>query len=132
MALMDANAPVRRIIWPRVAIGNFLFIYSGQSVRVVIVFVGVKLAQELRNMVVQFLVSGSPSEWHNDMLVDKWCIGNNPGFLVIALVKRDSQRPYLFFHGLFELGPAVVRFNPRFLHVVGVNQPGNGHGRNVG
>ena len=131
MALMDANAPVGRVVWPRVAIGNFLFIYSGQSVRVVVVFVGVKLAQELRNMVVQFLVPGFPSERHNDMLVDKWRIGNNPGFFVVALVKRNSQRPYLFFHGLFELGTAIVRFNPRFLHVVGVNQSGNGHGRNV-
>ena len=128
---MDANATGCGIIWFRVSIGNFLFVNSGQSVGVVVVVVGVKLAQESRNMVVEFLVSDFPPERHNDMMVYKGRIGNNPGFLVVALVKRDGQRPNLFFHGLFELGTAIVRFNPRFLHVVGVNQSGNGHGRNV-
>lgn len=108
MALMDANAPGCGVVWFRVSIGNFLFVYSGQSVRVVVVRVRIKLAQESRNMVVEFLVSGFPSERHNDMMVYKRRIRDNPGFLVFALVKWNSQRPNLFFHGLFELGPAVV------------------------
>lgn len=108
MALMDANAPVRRIIWPRVAIGNFLFVNPGQSVRVVIVGVCRKPAHKSRYMFVHFRVSRFPSKRHNDMLIDKWRIGNNPGFLVIALVKRNGQRTDLFFHGLFELCAAAI------------------------
>ena len=82
-------------------------------------------------MVVEFLIPVFPSEREHDMLVDKRGVRDNPGFLIFALVKWDGQRPNLFFYGLFELGTAVVRFYPRFLHVVGVNQPGNGYGRNV-
>ena len=128
MALMDANAPGCGVVWFGVSIGNFLFVNPGQSVRVVVVRVRIKLAQESRNMVVEFLVPGFPPERHNDMMIYKGRIGNNPGFLVIALVKRDGQRPNLFFHGLFVLGTAVVRFNPRFLYAIVVNHPGNGHG----
>lgn len=131
MALMNPNAPVGRVVWPRVAIGNFLFIYSGQSVRVVVVVVCTKPAHKSRYMFVHFRVSRFPSERHNNMLVYEWRIGNNPGFLVVALVKRDGQRPHLFFHGLFELCAATIRFNPRFLHVVGIYQPGDGYGRNL-
>ena len=78
MALMDANAPVGRVVWPRVAIGNFLFIYSGQSVRVVVVGVRIKLAQESNYVVVEFLVPRFPSERHNDMLIDKGRVRYNP------------------------------------------------------
>lgn len=132
MTLMDANATGRGIIWFRVSVGNFLFVYSGQSVRVVVVGVRIKLAQESNDMIVEFLVPSFPPERHNDILIYKRRIRYNPGFLVVALVKRNSQRPNLFFHGLFELGPAVVRFNPRFLYAIVVNHPGNGHGSNVG
>ena len=90
MALMDANATVGRVVWPGVVIGNFLFVYSGQSVRVVVVGVCIEFPQKRRNMVVEFLVSGFPTERHNDMLVDKRRVRDNPGFFVVALIERNS------------------------------------------
>ena len=119
---MNTDATGRRAVWFRIPVGNFLFIYAGQSVGVVVVFVRVKLAQESNDMVVEFLVPGFPSEREHDMLVDKRCVRDNPGFFVFALVKRYGQRPDLFFHVLFELGTAVVRFNPRFLNAIVVYQ----------
>ena len=99
---MDTDATGRRAVWFCIPIGNFLFVYAGQSVGVVVVFVGVKLAQESNDMVVEFLVPGFPSEREHDMLVDKRGVRDNPGFFVFALVKRNGQRPNLFLHGLFK------------------------------
>lgn len=39
---MDTNAPVCRVVWPGVVVGNFLFVYSGQSIRVVVVGVRIE------------------------------------------------------------------------------------------
>ena len=102
-ALMDPYAPGCGVVRLRVAVGNLLFINAGQSVRVVVVFVRVKLAQKLRYVSVELGKTCFPPERHYDMLVDKRRVRDNPGFLIVALVKRHGQRPYLFFHNLFEL-----------------------------
>ena len=100
---MNDNAPVRLVVRFCVPVRNFLFVYSGQSVRVVVVRVRIELAQKPGNVFVKFRVLRFPPERHNDMLIDKRGVRNNPGFFVCALVKRNRQRPYLFFDRLFEL-----------------------------
>ena len=88
-ALMHPDAPGHCVVRFHVPVGKFLFVYSGQPVRVVVVFVRVKLAQEPDNMIVEFLVTGFPSERHNDLLIDKRGVGNDPGFFVLSLIERD-------------------------------------------
>lgn len=88
-ALMDFDAPRCRVVWLRVSIGNFLFVYPGQSVRIIIVCVRVKLPEKRRNMVVELRVSRFPSKRHYDMLVDKGRIRYDSGFLVCALIERN-------------------------------------------
>lgn len=82
-------------------------------------------------MFVKIRVSRFITKRHYDMLIDKRRVRDDARFLVLALVKRDRQRPDFLFDGLFVLGTAVVRFNPRFLRPVVVYHPGNGHGRYV-
>ena len=86
---MDFDAPGCRVVWLGVPIGNFLFVYAGQSVRVVVVGVGIKLPEKRRNMVVKLRVSRFPSKRHYDMLVDKGRIRYDSGFLVCALIERN-------------------------------------------
>ena len=100
---MDPDATGRRVIWPRVPVCNFLFVNPGQSIRIVIVRIGVEFPKKRRNMVVEFRKAGFPSERHNDMLVYKRCICDNPGFLVFALIKRNGQRFNFFLHNLLVL-----------------------------
>lgn len=87
---MDFDAPRCRAIRFYISIGNFLFVYTGQSVRVVIVGVCIKLPEKRRNMVVELRVSRFPSERHYDMLVDKGRIRYDSGFLVCALIERNG------------------------------------------
>lgn len=128
---MHTNATVGRTVWPYVAIGNFLFVYPGQSVRIVIVCVRVKLAQESGNVFVEFGKPGFPSKRHNDMLVDKRRVRYNPGFFVGTLIKRDGQCADFLFNRLFVLGTAIVGFDPHFLRFLFIDHPGNGYGRNI-
>lgn len=86
---MDFDAPRCRVVWFRVSIGNFFFIYARQSVRVVVVGVCVKLPEKRRYMVVELRVSRFPSKRHYDMLIDKGRIRYDSGFLVCALIERN-------------------------------------------
>ena len=87
---MDTHPTVGRIVWFRVAIGNFLFVYSGQSIRIIVMGVCIELAQKAGYMVIELFVSRFPSKRHNDVLVDKRGVRDYAGFFVCALVERDS------------------------------------------
>ena len=76
------------IIRGRVAGCDFLFIYPGQSVRIIVMLVRIKLPKEARYMVMEFFVTGFPSKRHDDLLVDEWRIRDNAAFLVRPLIKR--------------------------------------------
>ena len=90
LALMDPNAPVGHPVWPRIAVGDFLFVYAGQSVGIVIMRVCIEFPQKGRQMIMEFDKPGFPSERHDDMLVDERRVGNDPRFLVFALIKRNG------------------------------------------
>ena len=128
---MDNYATTAGIIRTCIAVGNLFFIYARQSIRVVVVFVGIEFTQERRNVFKKIRVSRFPAKRHDDILIHERGICDDTGFLVVALIEWNGQRPYFLLHYLFVLGTTVIRFYPRFLHVVVVNQSRNGNGRYV-
>jgi len=132
MALMHSNATARGIIGPYVPIGNFLFVYTRQTICIVIMRIRIEFAQEGCNVFMELRVSGFPTERHNDMLINKCRIRYNTGLFICALIERHRQCPDFLLDRLFKLTSAIVRLYPSLLDIIHVDKAGNGYCGHIG
>ena len=105
---MHNYAPARCVVWFRVPIRYLFFIYTRQSVRIIIMRVCIKGPQESCNMGIEFRIPRFPPERHYYMLINKGRICNNAAFLVLPLIEGYCQGPDFLLYNLFELASAVV------------------------
>ena len=71
-------------------------------------------------MLVEFRVSRFPTKRHNNLGVDKGCVGNNTALFIRTFVIRNGYRPHHTFKVLLVLRSAVIGFHPDFLRALRV------------